>query len=275
MTYAMFRCCVTANHVPEFDGATDALLSRLGVDVGEIRAFGCCGYPLKNLDLTASLVASARNLALAERAGRTILTACACCYGTLTLAARQLQDPVRRAEINRDLVAEGLTYQGTATVKHLFHVLRDEVGIERIARETKTSPAYQQVVLQYGCKLLRPNRGADSASIEATPFFEQMVSAAGSGVIPWGLEKDCCGSGICSTDQELSRNIRQAKMDAARAKAADGLVAACPYCLLQLRRARADDNDVAVISVAELLCLALGIESGGAGASPKKVATGR
>jgi len=261
MAYAMFRCCVTAKHLPEFDLSTDDLLSRLGIATMDVPEFGCCGYPLKNVDLVASLAASARNLALAERAGRPILTSCACCFGTLQHAARLLEDQALLTTVNASLASEGLCYGGTAVIKHLFHVLKEDVGLDRIAGAAGASHAFQKVAIQYGCKLLRPNLAARLASPEGeAPFFERLVATVGSTVVPWGLEKDCCGSGISTTDLTLANTISQAKMFAAQNAGAEGVAVACPFCMLQLRKVIPETDGVTVLSVAQLLCLALGME---------------
>lgn len=260
MSYALFRCCVTANHLPEFDLSTDALLSRLDVDAAEIPEFGCCGYPLKNVDIRASLAASARNLALAERAEKSILTSCACCYGTLLHSTRLLEDKVLLARINKSLVSEGLSYSGTAVVRHLFHVLKEEGRIDRIAREADTTHGLQNIAIHYGCKLLRPKLSAEFESANSESFFEQAVTAAGATVVPWGLEEECCGSSISTTDQALANTISREKMITAQRRLADGVVVACPFCMLQLRKATPNKNGVSVLSVSQLLCLTLGID---------------
>lgn len=260
MPYAIFRCCVTAKHLPEYDSSTDALLSRLNVDAVEIPEFGCCGYPLKNVDIMASLAASARNLALAEDAGKSILTSCACCYGTLLHSARLLKDQELLAKVNESLASEGLSYKGTAEVLHLFHILKDDVGIERIRQEAGAAHDLKKIVLQYGCKLLRPNLSAVFTPPDSEPFFEQLVGAAGSAAIPWELERECCGSGINTTDRALADLISREKMIAAKNNSADGIIAACPFCVLHLRKAGSEKDDVPVLSAAQLLCLALGLD---------------
>lgn len=253
MAYAVFRCCVTANHLPAFDDAVDELTKKLGVPAGEIPAFGCCGYPLKNIDMTASLASSARNLALAEAAGMDILTACACCYGTLLQASKALlQDKELKEKINAILDQEGLAYEGTVQVKHLFHVLMDDVGIEKIAAQKVSAPALKKVALQYGCKLLRPGLSAQFTPPREEHFFEELAKAVGAELVPWGQEKDCCGSGIAAIDPAMAEEISRKKMS--EAESADGVVAACPFCVIQLGK---NAQNVEVTSAAELLCSAL------------------
>ncbi len=259
MAYAIFRCCVTATHLPDFDASTDALLQALHIETVEISAFGCCGYPLKNIDMLASLAAAARNLALAEQEGVAILTACACCFGTLSHAVQLLKEEKLLAEVNERLAPEGLTYGGGVEVKHLFHILKDDVGLERLAKEATTAHHFRSVALQYGCKLQRPSSSVGSLAHEVEPLFTQLTAVAGATPVPWGLDKDCCGSGIQTTDLPIAAAIGQNKQDAAKAHDANGIVAACPFCQLSLQSAAKDDG-VPVLSVAQLLCKALGVE---------------
>jgi heterodisulfide reductase subunit B len=206
----------------------------------------------------ASLASSARNLALAEGASARILTSCACCYGTLRHAARLLKDKPLLDKVNERLASEGLSYKGTAQVRHLFHALKEDVGIERIAHEAHVNHAFQNIVIQYGCKLLRPNLSAEFESPREGSVIEKLVKAAGANIIPWELEKDCCGSGISTTDLELANTLSHNKMASAQKAEADGVITACPFCTLQLRKANPPQKGVPILSVSELLCIALG-----------------
>ena len=66
MKFAVQRCCVTSVFLKQYEMSTNAVLKKLGVEFVDIREFNCCGYPLKNIDAKAYLLASARNLALAS-----------------------------------------------------------------------------------------------------------------------------------------------------------------------------------------------------------------
>ena len=80
MKIALFRCCVTSMGLSDYEISSNEVLRELGIDFVDIREFNCCGYPLRNLNFKAYLLSSARNLALAEKAGLDILTICNCCH---------------------------------------------------------------------------------------------------------------------------------------------------------------------------------------------------
>jgi heterodisulfide reductase subunit B len=261
MAYAIFHCCVTAHHLPEEETLTMALLARLNVKTETIPAFGCCGYPLQNVDVIAALTAAARNMALAERAGKSILTTCACCYDMLRHSARRLKDPALKEKVNVNLAAEGLVYNGTARVQHLLTVLIEAVGVDRITGEVGSSVEPRKVVIHSGCKLARSVNTTEPDTRSPSTYLALLTIATGATVIDWGLDNDCCGSGIRNTDQELAQAIGQAKMVAAQQIGADSVVVACPFCRLQLRRALADTDGIEVMTVVRWLCLALGIRT--------------
>ena len=81
---------MTSMGLSQYETSSNAVLRELGIEFVDIDDFNCCGYPLKNLNFRAYLLSSARNLALAEKAGLDILTVCNCCYGSLKHAQHVL-----------------------------------------------------------------------------------------------------------------------------------------------------------------------------------------
>ena len=80
MEYAVQRCCATPVFLEQYNTSTDVVLEKLGAEVLEIKEFNCCGYPLKNINLKAYLLASGRNMSLAQKEGLDILTFCNCLF---------------------------------------------------------------------------------------------------------------------------------------------------------------------------------------------------
>jgi heterodisulfide reductase subunit B len=83
MKYAFFLGCNIPARLEQYETASRAVMSRLGVGLIDYREFTCCGYPLRNVDRKAYLLSAAGNLALAERDGVNIMALCKCCFGTL------------------------------------------------------------------------------------------------------------------------------------------------------------------------------------------------
>jgi heterodisulfide reductase subunit B len=133
MKYALFLGCNIPARLEQYETASRAVLSRLGVGLIDYREFTCCGYPLRNVDRKAFLLSAAGNLALAERDGVNIMALCKCCFGTLKEAQHLLnENETLRKEINDLLKPRDLSYQGRVEVKHFLSVLYHDVGVETI-----------------------------------------------------------------------------------------------------------------------------------------------
>ena len=128
------RLCVSRS-LPELYSATLEVCRRLGIDLdlAVMQSASCTGAGVlqeKNLRLGDTL--NARTFAMAERAGKPILTICSTCQGVMSQANARLQDDEYRASINEDLAEEGLQYNGTAEPKHLLWAIVEDIGIDRL-----------------------------------------------------------------------------------------------------------------------------------------------
>ena len=120
MKYALFLGCKIPSRLPAYAASTRAVLEHLGVSLVDLD-FNCCGYPARDVCRDAFVLAAARNLALAERAGLNVLTPCACCFGTLRHAIAFLnEDAALRGRITGALAAQGLPWTGTSQVEHVL-----------------------------------------------------------------------------------------------------------------------------------------------------------
>ena len=109
--------------------------------------------------LKAHVLATARNLSLAEREGLNILTLCNCCFGTLKHINHTLkEDEFLRKDINRSLEKEGLSYSGAVENRHLLDLFHQDVGIHRLKQHIVKRFADLKIATHYGCHILRPRR---------------------------------------------------------------------------------------------------------------------
>ncbi|MEE9566503.1 MAG: heterodisulfide reductase-related iron-sulfur binding cluster [Desulfobacteria bacterium] len=144
MEFALFLGCNIPIRLKQYETASRAVLHKLGVRLVDVPEFNCCGYPLRNIDLKAFVLSSARNLALAERQGLNMVVLCKCGFGTVRMAQHLIKENASlREEINTILATEGLKYEGDIQVKHLLTVLFSDVGTaaikERSPGLTRTS----------------------------------------------------------------------------------------------------------------------------------------
>jgi heterodisulfide reductase subunit B len=234
---ALFRCCMTSMGLRQYEVASDTVLQVLGLRTMDLREFGCCGYPLRNLSFKAYLVSAARNLAIAEQHGTDILTFCNCCYGSLKRAEHVIREnEAVRAEINAVLQKEGLSISGTVKTRHFLEVVYNDIGVERLKKRVTKTFRGMKVATHYGCHLLRPRDILGLYSAFPPVQFDALVEATGAQSIPWMSKYECCGSPLLGVNDELSMDLTEKKLKNAAAAGADCLSVTCPYCLMQFDR---------------------------------------
>jgi heterodisulfide reductase subunit B len=234
----------------------------------------CCGYPIRQQSLAASVLAAARNLAIAQRERLPLLTPCQCCYGNLRQAAYWLAENAElRDFVGRELAAEGLCWRPGVPVRHLLSVLAEDIGIDRIrGRVTRPLPGLPAAA-HYGCHALRPGHVMQLDNPLAPTLFENIIAATGAEPVDWPLRLDCCGHPVRDKNPALSRTLMDAKREDARTAGARILVTACTYCQMQFANIRETPgstdprpDDVPAVLISQLLGWAMDLPADGLGA---------
>jgi heterodisulfide reductase subunit B len=268
MKYALFRCCTTTLRLKQYETSTNAVLEALGIRFRDIKEFNCCGYPLKNFNYKAYLLASARNLSLAEDRGTDIMTVCNCCYGSLRYAAKTLsENDVLRDELNGLLAKEGLRYTGRVKVVHLLQLLYDDIGPEALRRKMVKRFKGLRIATHYGCHILRPSNVTEFDSPFVPTKFDELVDLTGACSVSWSKQTECCGSPALGVNDDLSMDLAQRKLKDVSKAGAHALCVACPYCQLQfdsvqsmIAKRRERSFELPSILYPQLLGLCLGID---------------
>jgi heterodisulfide reductase subunit B len=268
MKFALFLGCTIPARLPQYETSSRKVLETFGVEVVDIREFNCCGYPIRNTDYKAAILASARNIALAEREGLAMLVLCQCGFGMLKHADFHLKrNPKLKDEINRLLQKEGLTYTGGVAINHLFSVLSHDVGIEAIKAKVKRPFQNLKIATHYGCHALRPSEVTQFDDPVNPRLFDDLVEATGAESIAWQARLDCCGAPLFGVNDELSMDLLDKKVTNARESGAAYLCVGCPYCHIQfdtvqtmLRKERGGNHLLPAILYPQLLGLSLGME---------------
>jgi len=221
----------------QYTASTHAVLNKLGIEFLNLKEFNCCGYPLRNFRFRAFLLASVRNLAIAEKRALDIVTMCNCCYGNLKYAEHLMkEESALRDEINATLAREGLHYEGGIAPKHVLQVLYDDIGIEQLQANLKKTYRGLKIAVHYGCHILRPSKITQFDHPCAPTKFDQLVSITGAESVPWLTKLECCGSPLMGVNDDLSMDLTEKKLANAREAGADYLCVSCPYCLTQFDR---------------------------------------
>jgi heterodisulfide reductase subunit B len=268
MKFALFYGCNIPARVVQYADATAAVCARLDIELVEVSAFNCCGYPARNTDQRAYLLSAARNLALAEKAGLDMLVMCKCCYGSLKKAAHFLnQEPNLAADINRILAKEKLEYKNRIQVKHLLSVLYHDVGLKRLKENISKTYSGLQMAVSYGCHALRPSAVTGFDNPVSPTIFDELVEATGAFSVQWARKLDCCGAPLTGVNDSLAMDMARKKIESARAAGAQFICTACPYTQLQfdgIQMRMAGDPDhsqlLAAILYPQLLGLCMGVD---------------
>jgi heterodisulfide reductase subunit B len=269
MKYALFHGCNIPARVKQYASATQAVLTKLGIEFVDMAEFNCCGYPARNTDYRAFVLSAAKNLAVAGKAGLDMLVMCKCCYGTLKKAEYLLnQDQDLKAEINRFLAKENLQYTQGFQVKHVLSVLYHDLGIDRLKSHIAKYYSGLHIAVSYGCHALRPSNVTGFDDPVSPRKFDELVEITGALSIDWTRKLDCCGAPLTGINDALAMDMALKKINSAREAGAQFICTACPYTQLQFDLVqtrlvfKSENRDpLAPILYPQLLGLCLGIDA--------------
>jgi heterodisulfide reductase subunit B len=279
MKFAFFLGCTIPARLPQYESSSRAVLERLGVELVDVKEFNCCGYPLRNTDFKAAMLASARNLALSEKEDLPMVVLCKCGFGMLKYAGHIMREkPTLRKEINTTLKKEGLEFQGRSEVKHLLSVLYHDVGVDTIREKITRAYKELKIATHYGCHALRPSEVVQFDDPVNPTLFDSLVAATGAESIHWEKRLDCCGAPLFGVHDDLSMDLTEKKLINAKQSGADFLCDACPYCHIQfdtvqrmLNDQRGGNHPLPPILYPQLLGLSLGIDGKTLGLAENKI----
>ncbi|UCF94380.1 MAG: CoB--CoM heterodisulfide reductase iron-sulfur subunit B family protein [Desulfobacterales bacterium] len=269
MKFALFLGCNIPARVSQYAEAAQAVSQKLDIELVDLPAFNCCGYPARNTDHRAFILSAAKNLALAAKAGLDMMVLCKCCYGTLKRAEHLLNaDSSLQTEVNRILAKENLQYGGRVQVKHWLSVLYHDVGIESVKRKIAQTYNGLRIAVSYGCHALRPSPITRFDDPVAPKIFDELVEVTGAYSVDWARKLDCCGAPLTGINDRLAMDMAHKKITSAREAGAHFLCTACPYSQLQFDRVQHrmtlnSDNaePLAPILHPQLLGLCLGFDA--------------
>lgn len=231
MKFAFFPGCLIPVKYPYMEAAIRKTLPPLGIEIVEVEGFTCCPDPIhyKSADNLGWLTVAARNLCIAEEADLDIFTICSGCTETLSEANYMLKESEDlRSKVNKRLARIGKKYEGKVKVRHLVTVLRDDIGMEKIAA-TVTHPLKNvMVAIHYGCHLLKPSHFMNVDDPDDPHVMDMLIRAIGGETCrhkEWYL---CCGR-ACQ-DQELREDMTRTVLDSVKKMEADCMGMICPTC---------------------------------------------
>jgi len=264
--YLIFLGCVIPYRVSSYEISTRKVLDKLGVDLVDMPEFNCCGFPLDPINHDTTLTLAARNLCLAEQQNLNIMTLCNGCFGTLNHVNRELKENKElREKVNRYLKEIGMEFKGTITVKHLVHVLAQDIGFEKIKENIQKPLNPLRVAQHSGCHIVRPAKYVSFDDPENPTVLKKLIEVTGAECLDYMDEMECCGAPIIGVDAEIPLQLAREKLDHIRAVGAQALITVCPFChmMYDLNQPRIEKTfnekfSIPVLHYTQLLGLAMG-----------------
>jgi heterodisulfide reductase subunit B2 len=266
MRYAYYPGCSLEATGRSYDESTRAVAATLGVELEELDDWNCCGattYMSVRETLAASI--SARNLCLAQRAGRDIVAPCSACFTVLRKTDHYLHDlPDLRGKVSSVLSAADLAYDpGSVRVLHLLQAFLENDCLEKL-REVPNPLKGLRVAPYYGCQIVRPKVDFDNAEFPTT--LDQVISALGATPVYYPVKARCCGASLMASNQPAALRMSKNLLLCAQQNSADMLVTVCPLCQINLDAFQGAINatygtrfKVPVLYFTQLIGMALGL----------------
>ncbi len=251
----------------EVEDTIQPLCRSLGIELVEIVGYNSDGGNIikqGNKDLQLAL--NARNIALAEKNGHDIVTACASAQGILHDSLQTFRnDPIALANANTVLSkTTGMTANaGDISSHHLLHVLVDEIGLDKV-EEAVINPLNMNVACYYGPHMQK--EGACGGDDPWNPnYMERLISALGGTPVEYKTKTSSVGNpSLLSLGDSVMKMTARVLNDAKRA-GAEIIVSACTLSHSNLdsyqgkagRVANLDTN-IPAVNLTEIIAFALG-----------------
>ena len=265
--YLIFLGCAIPYRVSAFEISARRILHKLDVELVEMPEFNCCGLPLDPVSHEMMLILAARNLALAEQQGLSIITLCPGCAGTLKKVNKVLkEDKTLREQINGHLKESGLEFKGTVTAKHLMQVLIEDVGLEKV-KSTVVKPLTMLKVAEHnGCHILRPKEYIGFDNPEDPQTLKILIEATGATCLDYMDETECCGAPSVGVSDKIALQLARDKLNHVKIVDAEALITICPFCHimydtneLRIEKLFNEAYGIPILHYPQLLGLAMGL----------------
>lgn len=267
LKYLVFLGCVIPYRLASYEVSARKVLKKLDVELVEMPEFNCCGFPMDPINHDLMLTLAARNLCLAEKQNLDILTLCNGCFSILNETNKVLaEDKELREKINGHLKEIGMEFKGTIKVKHLVHVLAEDVGFEKIKDAVKQPLANLRVAQHGGCHIVRPAKHVDHGDDPENPtMLKNLIRLTGAECLDYMDETECCGNPIIGVNEEVPFQMAREKLEHLKAVKAQALITVCPFCHMmydlnqpRIERAFNEKFGIPVLHYPQLLGLAMG-----------------
>ena len=260
MKMSYFPGCTLKNKAKDLDIYARKSAEILGVTLGEIENWQCCGGVFTTArNEIATKLSSVRALRAALKKQQPLVSVCSACHNVLKQTNHAMKnDDEFNAKANR-YMAEGTDYNGETEVYHYLEMLRDVVGFEALAEKVTNPLKGKKIAAYYGCLLLRPNSVMQMDDTENPTIMENFIKAIGATPVVFANRNECCGGYVSIESPDFSKKKSLSVIENAKAQGAEMIITACPLCKYNLLK---NGSDIPVVYFTETLAEALGIKEG-------------
>ena len=263
MKVGYYPGCSLSGTGRDFGESMNAVAKALGIELGEIPEWTCCGSSSGHMtNRLVSIALPANVLLKAKKAGfDQVMAPCAACYSRLASAKHEIETSAKtkaEAELVLQTKIEGLPR--VLNVVQLLAQVSDTIA-------SKVKQKFDQTVAcYYGCLLVRPAKITGFDKTEDPVEMDKLVAAVGGKTVDWNFKTECCGASFSVSKTSVVARLGAKIMKDAVAKKADAVVVACPMCHSNLDLRRRDINqrleqktDIPVLFITQVIGMALGL----------------
>ena len=267
LAYTYYPGCSVGATSIWYDRSLRAVAKALDVELTELDDWNCCGATAyMSVRELKSFCISARNLALAEPCGRDIVTPCSACFTVLHKTNRYWSEHKgMREKVSTALAAAGLKYNGTVKVRHALDPFVNDVGLDVISERVKKPLGGLKVAAYYGCQIVRPDTGLDSADYPV--ILDQLLASLGAEPVDWALKARCCSASLVLGRLDVALDLIADILKCAADAGAEAIATVCPMCHINLETQMARVNskygtsfEMPVLFFTQLMGVALGVD---------------
>ena len=267
LEYALFLGCVIPYREVGYEVSTRRIARDLGITLKDMKDANCCGLPLEAVNHEMALALAARDLCVAEEMGLNIMTLCNGCFGVLRKTNMRLKnDRDLRKKVNGRLNDIGMEFKGKIEVKHLVHVLSEDIGFEEL-KKFITRPLKSLTIAGFmGCHIFRPSNYTGEKNPENPTLLNDLIELTGAKSVHYIDELQCCGYLNSGIDSRLPMLLAREKLRNAKEVGADAMVTICPSCHInfdvnqgRIERTFSEQYGIPFLHYPQLLGLAMGI----------------
>jgi heterodisulfide reductase subunit B2 len=259
LEYSYYPGCSLHSTASEYNASVLAVFKALEAELHELEDWNCCGASSAHIvSRTLSLALPARNLALAQTAGRDVVMPCAACFNRHKTTDYEMRHhPEQRSRLEE--IAD-FSFTGEVQVRPLLDVFARDIGPQRIQNLVKKPLTGLKVVGYYGCLLVRPAEVTEYQDPDHPADMETLLESLGADARPWSYGTECCGGGLSLTKSKVAGRLVSRLAAYAAEAGASAIVTSCPLCQVNLEmRQNGSAPKLPVFYFTELVGLALGL----------------